>query len=97
MALWCFVGGYIDLYPRSCCCRLRELSPDASRFGSPGMCVRKDVDTFNTETFIVSWRSLGVRVAPNWFICTDAENDDTRIVFSTCGIMFKIFSLCLCV
>ena len=55
------------------------------------MCVWKDVDTFNMATFMVSWRSLVVRVAPNWFICTDAANDDTRIIFSSCGVTSRIF------
>ena len=34
----------------------------------------------------VLWRSLGLRVVPNGFLCTDAVNDDNRIVFSPCGI-----------
>ena len=41
----------------------------------------------------VSWRSLGLRVVLNWFLRTDAANDDTRIILYTCGITYRNFSV----
>ena len=98
MDLWCFVGGSTALYPHRCRCRIRENFPDASKFGSPQRFIRKDVDTSNTEALTVPWRSLGLRVDPNVFPCTDAENDDNRIVFFTCGILSRnLFVMPVCV
>ena len=34
----------------------------------------------------VLWRSICFLVSPNWFRCTEAENDDTRVVLCSCGI-----------
>ena len=34
-----------------------------------------------------------LRVVPNWFLHTDAVNDDTSIVFSPCGIPSSNFSV----
>ena len=46
----------------------------------------------------VSWRILGLRVAPNWFLCTDAENNDTVVVFSPCVIPSRnLFVTLVCV
>ena len=46
------------------------------------MCVWKDVDTPDTTDLMVLWRIFGLRVAPKWFLRTDAANDDTMIIFS---------------
>ena len=70
-----------------------ELCSDAYRFRSPQRCVQKDVDTSDTEALTVTWSSLGLTVAPNYFLRTDTTNDDTMIVFSTCGIPFSNFFL----
>ena len=75
--------------------RLRDLYPDAYRVGSPQRCVQKDIDTSDTSDLTVLWRSFGLHVAPNWFLCTDSVNDDTRIVFFPCGIPSRNF-LCVC-
>ena len=81
----------IAFYTCICCCGLRGLCPDASRVGSPQRRIWKDVDTSDTTALAFLWRSLGLRVAKNWFLHTDAENDDTMIVFSPCGIPSSIF------
>ena len=91
MSFWCFVGGFTALYPRSYRCRLRDLSPDAYRVRSPRRCVWKDVDTSDTAVLTVTWRSLDLRVAPKSFLRTDVANDDTRIIFSSCGVTSRIF------
>ena len=41
----------------------------------------------------VTWRSICFLVFPNWFIRTDATNDDTRIVFCACGIPSRHLSV----
>ena len=39
-----------------------------------------------------------MRVAPNWFLHTDAANDDTMIVFYPCGIPYRsVFVMPVCV
>ena len=46
----------------------------------------------------VPWRSLGLRVAPNWFLCTDSANDDTMIVLYFCEITPRnLFMMPVCV
>ena len=87
MAFWCFVGGSTDLYPRSCCCRIIYLCPDASRIRSPQLCIQKDADTSDTAALMVPWRSLDFFVALNWFFRTDTVSYNTRIILSLCGIM----------
>ena len=58
----------------------------------------KDVDISDTEDLTVPWSSLGLYVAPHWLLCTDAANDDTRIVFSSCGITLNnLFVMPVCV
>ena len=92
------MGGSTALYPCSFRCSLRELFPDASRLGSPRRCVRKDEDTSDTAALTVPWRSFCLHVAPNWFIRTDAENDDTSIFLCTCGILSSnLFLVPVCV
>ena len=67
------------------------------RAGSPQSFIRKDVDTTDTAVFMVTWRSVGLSVAPNWFLCTDAANDDTVIIFYPCGVPSKNFcDTCVC-
>ena len=34
----------------------------------------------------VPWRNISFLVVPNWFLRTEAANDDTRIFLCTCGI-----------
>ena len=72
---------------------IRDLFPDSSIVGSPQRCVQKDVDTSDMEALTVLWWSLCLRVAPNWFLCTDAATDDTSIVFSPYGIPSRNFSV----
>ena len=52
-----------------------------------------DIDTSDTSYLMVSWRCLGLCVVSNWFLFTDAANDDTRIVFSLFGIPSMNFSV----
>ena len=41
---------------------------------------------------------MGLRIAPNWFLCADAANDDTGIVFYPCGIPSRnLFVMPVCV
>ena len=56
-------------------------------------CVRKDADTFNMSDLTVPWRSICFLVFPEWFRCTGAANDDTRIVFCACGIPSRNLSV----
>ena len=49
-------------------------------------CTRKGVDTSNMEDLTVPWRTIIFLVVPNWFLCTEAANDDTRIVLCSCEI-----------
>ena len=91
-------GGSTDLYPHSCRCRIRHICPDASRVRTPWRCVQKDTDTSETASLTVLWRSLDLFVVPNWFLCTDVSNDDTRILLSTCGIPYRnLFLMTMCV
>ena len=47
---------------------------------------------------MVPWRSLVLRTALNWFLHTDALNDDTRIVFSPFWIPSRnLFVMPVCV
>ena len=41
----------------------------------------------------VLWRSVCFFVVTNWFLCTDAANDDTMIVLCSCGIPPNTFSV----
>ena len=83
--------------PRSFSCRIRDICPDASRFGSLQRCARKDTDTSFMAALTVLWRILDLLVAPNWFLCTDAKNDETSIVFSPCGILSRnLFLMHVC-
>ena len=68
------------------------------RVGYPQRCVWKDLDTSYAAALTVLWRSLGLRVAPNWFLHTDAANEDTMIFFSPCGIPPRnVFVMAVCV
>ena len=90
--------GYTYFYPCSFRCRLMDLCLDASRVGSPQRCVRKDVDTSDNAAMTVPWRILGLCVAPKWFICTDAMNDEKIILFSLYGIpSSNLFVMPVCV
>ena len=40
----------------------------------------------------VTWRSVDLFVVPNWFICTDAANDDTSVVLAMFWIPSRNFS-----
>ena len=62
-----------------------------SMVGSPQRCVQKDLYTSDTSDLTITWRILGSRVVTNWFLRTNDENDDTRIVFSPCGIPSRNF------
>ena len=66
-----------------------------SKIGSPRRCVYKDTDTSNTATLGVPWRSLYFLVAPKWFLCTDAANENKGIVFYPCGIPYRNLFLML--
>ena len=61
--------------------------------GSLRRCVRKDADTSDMADFTVLWRRTCFPVFPNWFRCTEAENDDTRIFFCACGIPSRNLSV----
>ena len=39
------------------------------------------------------WIILCFSVVPNWFLSTDAANDDAMIVLCSCGILPKNFSV----
>ena len=39
----------------------------------------------------VLWRILDLFVGPNWFLCTDDTNDDTRVFLSPC-----VCDACVC-
>ena len=56
-------------------------------------CVRKDADTSDMADLTVPWRSICFLVVPNCFFCTDAANNDTRVVLCSCGIPPKNFSV----
>ena len=56
-------------------------------------CVCKNADTSDMADLAVLWRSIYFFVVPNWFLCTDAANDDTMIVLCSCGIPFKHLSM----
>ena len=46
----------------------------------------------------VIWRILDFFVVPNLFICTDAANDNTKIVLFSCGIPYRnLFFMPMCV
>ena len=38
------------------------------------------MDIFNMAYLKVPWRIACFSVVPNWFLCTDVDNDDTMIV-----------------
>ena len=61
--------------------------------GSLRRCVRKDADTSDMVDLTVRWRITCFLVFPNWFRCTEAANDDTRIVPCSCGIPPKNLSV----
>ena len=46
----------------------------------------------------VPWRILDFLIATNWFLCTDAVNDDTKIVFFPFEILSRnLFVMPVCV
>ena len=93
--LW---GGSPDLWPRSSCCIIRDIFPGVSRVRLPRRYIQKDADTSDEAILTVPWRGLDLFIVPNWFLCTDFSNDDTRIVLSPCGIMSRnFFFLPMCV
>ena len=83
---WCFVLGSSVLYPLSCCFKSKDVWPEESRFRLFWWCVQKDKDTSNMSELTFPWRSICFLVVPNWFRCTKAANDDTRIFHCYCWI-----------
>ena len=71
----------------------KDVFPEDSRAGSLRKCVQKDADTSDMADLTVPWRSTCFPVFPNWFCCTEAANDDTRIFFCDCGIPSRNFSV----
>ena len=77
---------------------MMDICPDMSRVGSPQICIRKDTDTSDTSALMVMSRNLDFFVAPNWFLYTDAANDDTRVFMYPCGIPYSsLFLMPVCV
>ena len=49
-------------------------------------------------SLIVLWRILYFFVVPKLFLCADAVNDETNIVFSPCGVLsMNLFLMIVCV
>ena len=56
------------------------------RVGLPQRFFQKGAYISNVVALTVFGRSLDFLVAPNWFLCTDATNYNTRIFLYPCGI-----------
>ena len=46
----------------------------------------QDADTSNVADLTVPWKIICFLVVPNWFLCTEVVNDDTRIFLCYCGV-----------
>ena len=69
-----------------------------SRVRSIQRCIRKDAYKSVTADSNVPWRSLDIFIVPNWFLYTDAVNEDIRIVLSPYGIpSINLFLMPACV
>ena len=79
--------------PLSCLRNIKDVLPEESRVGLLRRYVYKDEDTSDIEYLTVPWRSVCFLVVLNWFLCTDAANDNTSIVLCSCGIPPKHFSV----
>ena len=64
-----------------------------SRIGSLQRSIQKDADTSDMVYLTVLWRSVDFFVLKNWFLCTNAANDNTSVVVASFWILSKIVSL----
>ena len=85
IAFWCLVVGSRVLEPPSCWFKSKGVWPEDSRVRLLWRRIQKDVDTSNIVNLKVPLRSFCFLVVTNWFCCTEAENDNTRILLCYCG------------
>ena len=56
------------------------------RVGFPQRCAQKEAYKSDMASLTVPCRSLDFFIVSNWFLCTDAANEHTRIVLYPYGI-----------
>ena len=81
-----FLGGFTGLKPCIFRFMISDFCPNASKVGFTQISVLKNADTYTVTSLTVTWIILSLFVVPNLFLCANDVNDETSVVFYSCGI-----------